>query len=361
MTFSSNPSSRPTRLDLSAVRNALLTTLCALPLLAAHSVPPAAPPTPPPALPRGATIKLASIFPEGSVWDKAFRQMGADWRKGGASSVKLKIYPGGVAGDEPDILRKIRIGQLQGACLTVSGLAAIDPAFGFFEVPLYFESFEEVVHVLRETEDELKQRLADKGFVLLHWGHGGWIRVFSRKPVTKVEDLRALKQFTWAGDSRMEKWWRDNGFKPVPLAATDIVTGLETGLIEAVPATPLAVLSLQWFRSTEYMLDHGFLPYLGATIVSERVWKKLDEGERAAVLAAARDAEKFLFEQVPVLERSAIDEMTKRGLVTTELEGGIAPWAELGKKYAATVSSGIDGDFFERALAARNAFRARGE
>ena len=318
------------------------------------------PPVPVPAR-RGTTLKLASIFPEGSIWDKAFRQMGADWRKSGAPDVKIRVYPGGVAGDEPDIVRKMRIGQLHAACLTVSGLAEIDEAFSFFEIPLFFDSYDEVLHVVRETEPELRERLQKKGFVLVHWGHGGWIRVFSRKPVRKIDDLRALKQFTWAGDSEMEKWWRDNGFQPVPLAATDIVTGLETGLIEAVPATPLAVLSLQWFRSTEYMLEHRFLPFLGATIVSERAWKKLSSEEQAAILAAGKRAEESLFREVPVMEESAVAEMKKRGLKTTQLEGGLKPWVDAGRAYATVVKSSIGGSFYGRAVAARDAFRAKAE
>ena len=310
---------------------------------------------------RKSKIKLASIFPEGSVWDQSLRQMGSDWKSDTSGEVSLKVYAGGVAGDEPDIVRKMRIGQLQAACLTVSGLAEIDESFAFFEIPLFFDSYDEVFHIVDELETELSERLAEKGFVLIHWGHGGWIHLFSKKPVHTVEDLKALKQFTWAGDALMENWWRDNGFRPVPLAATDIPTGLQTGLIEVVPATPLAALSLQWFRSTPYMLDHGFLPFLGATVMTKKAYDKLSESEREAVMKAAQKAEAYLLEQVPEQERAAIAEMKKRGVESTELQGGVAPWEAAARSFVDKMKDVMPAGFFERALAARKGFRERGQ
>src|SRR5262245_47066475 len=135
---------------------------------------------PRPAGAQAAVVKLATLVPEGSVWDKALRDMGAEWASATQGRVALRVYPGGVAGDEPDVVRKMRIGQLQAAAITTAGLASIDPAFNVFNVPMFFTSYPELFSTLDKLEPVLKQRLEAKGFVLLSWGHGGWVYFFTK-------------------------------------------------------------------------------------------------------------------------------------------------------------------------------------
>jgi TRAP-type C4-dicarboxylate transport system substrate-binding protein len=309
-------------------------------------------------------IKLATLVPENSIWGRAFREMGEDWKRSTEGRIDLHIYPGGVAGDEPDIVRKMRIGQLHAASLTISGFGEIDPAMRFFEIPLSFESDEEILHVLDGMTPVLSERLLAKGFVLIHWGHAGWIRLFSVRPIVKLDDLRQQKQFLWAGDNRMVQWWKDNGFQPVPLAATEIATGLQTGLIEVVPATPLAALSLQWFRSTPHMLDHPVLPFQGGTVIAKAMWDKISEADRKVILEAGARCQEFLRREVPLREREAIEEMKNRGLSVTSLDPkiGIQPWRDASKSFAAKARGlSVPEDFFDQALRLRDEFRARKE
>lgn len=186
------------------------------------------------------TIKLATLIPEGSFWDRALRDMGAAWEQITGGDVRLRIYSGGVAGDDPDMIRKLRIGQLQAATVTVSGLTEIDPAFALFELPAFFASHDELTYVLRELRPELERRLAENGFQLLHWVHGGWIYFFTSEPIASLDEFQQLRMFVWAGNDEMSNLWRKHGFRPVPLAATDILTGLETGLFGALPSAPIA-------------------------------------------------------------------------------------------------------------------------
>ena len=216
------------------------------------------------------SIKLATLVPGGSVWDKALKSMGSGWKRETEGRVSLRIYPGGVAGDEPDVLRKMRIGQLHAGTFTVRGLIEIDDSFEALAIPLFYDSYDEFFYVLRKVEAELRKRTRAKGYELIQWGHGGWVHVFSAKPVASVDDLRKLKLFVSAGDDKVVQWWRGRGFRPVALAMTDIMTGLHTGMIELLPTTPLAALSLQWFRHTPYMLDVPLTPLIGATVISNR-------------------------------------------------------------------------------------------
>ncbi|HEY6867021.1 MAG TPA: TRAP transporter substrate-binding protein DctP, partial [Candidatus Eisenbacteria bacterium] len=206
------------------------------------------------------TIKLATLVPDGSVWDKILKGMGAEWNQNTQGRVQLRIYPGGVAGDEPDIVRKMRIGQIQAAALTSAGLSAIDPSFKIFSLPMFYDSYDELHAVLAKLEPTLKQRLEARGFVLLNWGHGGWVYFFTKQPVSTVDELKKTKMFVWAGDDAMVQLWKSNGYHPVPLAATDILTGLQTGMIDAYPTTPLLALTLQWYRSTPNMVGIGLAP-----------------------------------------------------------------------------------------------------
>ena len=273
---------------------------------------------------RATTIKMATLVPDGSVWDKAFRRMGSEWKQATDGRVELRMYAGGVAGDEPDIIRKMRIGQLNAAALTLPGLSDIDPAFDVFEIPLYYDSHEELLAILEEMTPLLRERLDERGFVLLHWGHAGWIRLFSKRSAGSPDELRRQKLFVWGDEGEKVRVWRENGFEPVPLAATDIPSGLQTGLIEAVPAPPLSALGLQWFRSTPFMLDLEIVPLIGATVVTKKTWESISEADREAMLAAAARIETFLLEEVPAQEAAAIAEMRERGLTVVEADSELS-------------------------------------
>jgi TRAP-type C4-dicarboxylate transport system substrate-binding protein len=308
----------------------------------------------------GQTVKLATLVPEGSFWDRALRDMGAEWERVTGGDIRLRIYAGGVAGDDPDLVRKLRIGQLQAATVTVTGLTEIDPAFAVFEIPGFFESYEELFHVLAALEPELERRLQARGFRLLHWGHGGWVYFFSTEATTTLRALQDLRVFVWAGNDRMTGLWRRHGFRPVALAATDVLTGLETGLFQTLPTAPIAALSLQWYRSAPYMTDLPLAPLLGATIIDERAWQRLPEARHSALLAAAADTGKLFAEEIPAEERKAIVEMQRRGLETIQVVGTEAEgeWRASMARFAESMrETFVPEEIYDAAFAARAAYR----
>ena len=323
----------------------------------------ALPLAPRPVLAQNTVVKLATLVPEGSVWDKALRDMGAEWQTGTQGRVTLRVYPGGVAGDEPDVVRKMRIGQLQAAAVTTAGLASIDPSFNVFNVPMFFTSYPELYATLEKLEPVLKARLEAKGFILLSWGHGGWVYFFTKAPVETVDGLRKTKMFTWAGDDQMVNVWKAKGFNPVPLAATDIMTGLQTGMIDSYPTTPLLGLTLQWYRQTPNMVGMGMAPLVGGLVMTKAAWLKLPAADRARVQAACDRMEKRLEVEVPRQDTTAVGEMQKRGLTVNRVTGANAAAFRAVAEEFATAMAGIriPPDVLALARKERDAFRAHAE
>lgn len=309
---------------------------------------------------RAQVVKLATLVPEGSVWDKALREMGSEWSATTQNRVTLRVYPGGVAGDEPDVVRKMRIGQLQAAAITTAGLASIDPSFNVFNVPMFFTSYPELYATLAKLEPVLRARLEAKGFILLSWGHGGWVYFFTKQPIQTVDGLRKTKMFIWAGDDQMFNVWKAKGFNPVPLAATDIMTGLQTGMIDSYPTTPLLGLTLQWYRQTPNMVGMGMAPLVGGLVMTKAAWLKLPEADRIKVQAACDRMERRLEVEVPKQDTTAVTEMQKRGLKLNVVAGANAAAFRAVAEEFATAMAGIriPPEVLALARKERDAFRA---
>ena len=341
--------SRSARFTVPAVLCAAMLMLCVVTL------------APAPALAEPQIIKLATLVPEGSVWDKSMRDMGAQWTTSTQGRVVLRVYPGGVAGDEPDLVRKMRIGQLQAAAVTTAGLANIDPAFNVLNIPMFFTSYPELYATLDKLTPLLRQRLEAKGFVLLAWGHGGWVYFFTKHPIDSAEGLRKTKMFVWAGDDQMVALWRELHFQPVPLAATDIMSALQTGMIDSYPTTPLLGLTLQWYRSTPNLVGMGLAPLVGGLVMTKQAWAKIGEPDRARILESCRRLEQKLKVEVPRQDTTAVAEMMKRGLKVNAVSGANA---DQFRQAAEEFANGMKGirvppDILELARRERDAYRQK--
>jgi TRAP-type C4-dicarboxylate transport system substrate-binding protein len=316
----------------------------------------------PPASRAQTIVKLATLAPDGSIWHRVLTEQAVEWKRLSNGRVELRIYPGGVAGDDPDMVRKMRVGQLQAAALSVEGLAEIDEAFRLFQTPLFFDSPDELWHVLDRLEPVLRPRLEAKGFVLLNWGYGGWVYLYSKRPIDDLGDLRAQKLFMWSGDERGMRIWRSHGLQPVALAATDIMMALQTGMIEALATTPLAALSLQWYRLVPYQLDAGLAPLIGATVMTQRGFQALPEQDREALRGASARADQRFRKEVPEQEQRALVEMRERRLTVTSIApAGQAEWESNARSLAETYGADVvPADVFDLARRLRNEYRQGG-
>ena len=234
------------------------------------------------------TIKLTTLAPKNSSYHRSLQRMGEAWRAASGGTVELVIYAGGIQGGEAAMVERMRIDQVQAGLLTATGLEELEPGVsGLQNMPMMFRSLDELDVVARALQPKLEARMLERGFVVLSWVDTGWVRFFSRKPVTHVADLKQLKLFAWAGDTDAADVMTRAGLKPVPLETTDILSGLETGLIDAVPAPPYYALATQIYRAAPHMLDLNWGPLVGALVISKRAWERVPAELRPALSKAA--------------------------------------------------------------------------
>jgi len=222
-------------------------------------------------------IKFSTLAPEGSSWMKEMRQLADAVEKKTDGRVTFKFYPGGVSGDEKDVIRKMRVGQVHAAGFTGVGLGQILPEVRVLDLPFLFDTDEQVQHVYEQLSDYFYDRFEEKGYVLLGWVPVGWVHFFSAKKIVSVGDIKKTKPWMWEGDPLVEETYKALGVKPVPLSITDVLMSLQTGLLDTVYVSPQGALALQWFTKVKYMsrLRMGYAT--GAVLISKKKFNSLPE------------------------------------------------------------------------------------
>jgi TRAP-type C4-dicarboxylate transport system substrate-binding protein len=313
-------------------------------------------------------IIMATLAPTDSEWYKVMENMGAEWKKISGGNVNLSIRAGGVVGDDPDAVRRLRSGSIQAAGLTSVGLGDIDLGVAALQIPMMFDNYAELDFVRDRIAPKLEKRIEDKGYLVLNWGDAGWVQFFSTKPIHRVDDLRKLKLFTWAGDPTEEELWKTNGFRVVPLASTDIVQQLETNGIDAVPITALYAETAQIFKLAKYMCDVKWAPFLGATIISKATWERIPAAYRGPMLAAARKSGEALKNDIRAQDTRALQTMTKgqpgkraSALTITTLDpAALAEWRKQTEAiYPKMKGKMVPADLFDEVQRLRDEYRVQ--
>lgn len=236
-----------------------------------------------PAAEAGEVMKLATVAPEQSTWMQVMRDCERELREATGGAVELRLYPGGVSGDEKDVLRKIRFGQLAAGGFTGFGLGEVVPWVRVLELPFLVETPDEAAAALEAVRDTLEAEFARKGFEVLGWSSVGMVHIFSKDPIIDLDTFRRARMWLWEGDRLALALFKEAGVSPIQVALPDVITSLETGLLDAVYTSPLAALALQWFTRVRYMTDLPVAHSVGAVIVSSSFMERLREPTRQAV------------------------------------------------------------------------------
>ncbi len=260
------------------------------------------------------TIKFATLAPEGSTWMKIMRQFDKELREKTNGEVGFRIYAGGVLGDEKDVLRKIRIGQLHAAGFTGVGMGEIAPEVRILDAPFLFRNYDEVDYIYNKFYDRFARSFEKNGYVLLGWAEVGFVHVFTKKWVNDLEDLRKLKMWVWEGDPVAEATFRAFGIQPIPLSVIDVMTALQTNMVDAVYTSPLAAVALQWFTKLKYMMAVPLADASGAVLISNRMYKKIPPPYQEILKTLARRYMRQLTLRSRKDNENAIETLKKNGI-----------------------------------------------
>ena len=278
-------------------------------------------------------VKFATVAPEGSAWMNVMREYDAAVRKESGGKIGFKIYPGGVQGDEKGMLRKIRIGQLQSAAFTGVGIGEVAPRVRVVDSPFLFRNVNEVDDVYAKFDKEFQQALDEGGYVLLGWAELGFVYVFTNSPIQKPDDLRGIKMWTWEGDPVAESAFSTLGINPIPLTIDNVLTSLQTGLIDAFYTTPYAAIALQWFTRVKYMVDVPLADASGALLISKKYFETLPNDLQDILIRNGRSHMARLIQLNRLENIKSIEEFKKRGItILKPMEKDITQYIDVGER-----------------------------
>ncbi len=276
------------------------------------------------------TIKLGSLFPEGSPWDITLKRMAADWREISGGRVTVRIYPGGIAGNEEDMIRKMRINQLDAATLTSIGMRVVVPDTFVISLPFVIQSDNELDYVLENLMPSFDGDFNQAGFQLLTWSKSGWVRIFAKSPVVYPRDLKRQRLGMSDYGGAFGPAFKALGFQTELASVNDTLIGLQSGLLDACLAPPVGAAAYQWFGVADNMLDMDALPLVGGIIISQRTWRRIPSDIREELLESARRVGVDFAAQSDTINEQALDVMLDNGLKVQEAgEDVVTTWRNL--------------------------------
>lgn len=264
-------------------------------------------------------LTLATLAPEKSAWYKVFAGWANEIEEKSGGALKLKIYAGGVQGDEEVVVQKMRTGQIHGAAITSIGLGKISPNVLVLQVPMLFDSWKELDYVRKKMSSTFESEFAREGFELIGWGDVGFVHVFSNAPVRMPSDSSKVKMWAWSSDPVASTFMSEAGGSPIPLSVPDVMPGLENGTINAFYNSPLAAIALRWFTKVKYMNSQPIGVGVGATVFSKKAWDSLTPEEQTIVRDASKKWHKILKKKVRKDNRKSLKLLAKKNMTVVEL------------------------------------------
>ncbi len=273
------------------------------------------------------TLKIATLAPDGTQWMNSFRAAAKEIKTKTQGRVKIRFYPGGVMGEDKSVLSKIRVGQLHGAALGAAGMSYINFDTQIYAIPFAFTDYAQVDLVRKELDPVLIQRLKDEGFVSFGITEGGFAYMMSDKTITTIKAVRARKVWLPEGDSLSRISLEALGVSPVPLSMTDVLTGLQTGLINAVSMPPSATIALQWHTRVKHLTEMPLLYTYGTIVVSEKSVAKLSAEDRTILQLVFAKALQELNKNTRADNQNAFKALANQGISIDQPEAAeVAQW-----------------------------------
>ena len=307
-------------------------------------------------------LKFATLAPSGSTWMNLLEDWADEVRTRSEGRLIFKFYPGGVQGDEPDVLKKMRFNQLQGGAFTGYGIGRMYSPSRVLELPFLFRDVDEIDYVRSQFTAQFQDGFRANGYELLGWMEVGFVHMFSTEPVASIEEMKSRRVWLWQGDPLGQAFFTASGISPVPLSIVDVYTSLSTGLIDTVYCTPLAAIALQWFTKTKYVSSISLTNGMGGLVVSKRFFDSLPPDLQTLLRETGQVAGERLIEATRADNEKSIDELRRRGLQFIEPGQGMSEpeLLELRDRAAAELidSNYIPGAVFERTRSLLEQYRS---
>lgn len=307
------------------------------------------------------TFKIATLAPDGSSWMNEMRATAEVIEKETEGRVSFKFYPGGVMGNDQSVLRKIRIGQLHGAAFTAGGIAEVYPDILVYSLPFMFRNYAEVDYVRAKLDPVLEDGLEEAGFVTFGFADGGFAKLMSQEPISSTQQLADEKAWVPEGDDVSYGVMSELGVSPVSLPITDVLTGLQTGLITTVGASPLGAIAFQWHTRVSYMTDEPLIYLMGVFAIDKKRFARLSDADKEIV----RSHLETLFEELNVQNRqdneAAREALKSQGVEFVDADASeLESWRKTARE--TTLNMAAEGEFSkeltERAYNMLDAYRA---
>lgn len=298
------------------------------------------------------TLKIATVAPEGTPWTKSLAAFDKELRAAThGDAVGFKVYAGGVQGDERVVLRKIKAGQLQAAGLTGMGLGEICPWVRLFDLPFQYRTPEELDYVRGKLDARMRAEFERRGYVLIAWSEVGTAYLFSNQKLMTVADVQRSKPWLWEGDPLVKATFAAYGVNPTPLALPDVLTSLQTGLIDTVYNSATGCIGLQWFTKLRYRIDIPLGIAGGGTVVSKKAFDQLSEGQKTALIELGAGYEKKLIQTSRKDNEEALKVLAEKQIEPLTWDPKeVARSREIGAKVSDEVAGEGEGKLYPKAL-----------
>lgn len=306
-------------------------------------------------------IKIGSQAPDRSPWGKALNEVAAEWYKLSDGQIRVEIYAGGIAGNELDQIRKMRIGTLQGGVFTNIGMNKIERSVFVLNTPFLFTTQEEFEYVFDKMKPSFEKQIEEKGFRVLLWTLAGWTHFFAKERVIYPDDLKKHKISISGGDPEMEQAWKKMGYQIVPIDMKDMMVGLQTGMVSATYLPTLIAGSGQYFALMPHMLPLKLSPLIGGLLLSDRAWENIPEAYREPMKEAVIKVSQNLYEETTKLEVEALKAMKDNGLIVNEAPpDALEKWREVAAQgFSELIGKAFSREMYDQVLACVEEFRKK--
>ena len=292
------------------------------------------------------TLRIASLAPAGSSWMKVLNAWNTTLQEKTNGKLKMRFYPGGSQGDERDFVRKMRVGQLDGGVITMTGMSMLVPAMNVLVLPGFLDTYEELDRVRERMADKFEGMFEQEGFKLVGWGDAGKTRLFSVQPIKSPSDIKSMRPWVWKDDPIFIEFYQVIGASAVRLGVPEVYPALQTRMVDVISSSALTAVALQWYTRVNYMTAHNSAIIAGGTMMRKDKFDELPPELQEVFQSTADRAHELLNKTIRKDDQKAYEVVVKKGIVPVEAGDAKSEWDATDKK----VRDNLTGRMFSKSL-----------